>query len=191
MTGTPLAITGLLVGVVGGIYGLGGGSLLGPMLVGAGLSVARVAPAALASTLVTSTVGVGSYALLSLFTSGSVRLDWIPRSNTLPRQLYYSIADNVPYVRQLVVPLSASRVRQLPRGQASEVSQGWRQIVVVMRSSSWRKRPWCSGDIYACGGGETGEIAQRGHRRPHPGPKALVMHPSTAMSLTASPTMRS
>jgi len=100
-------------------------------------------------------------------------------------------ADNAPYVRQLVVPLSASRVRQLPRGQASEVSQGWRQIVVVMRSSSWRKWPRCSGDIYACGGGETGEIAQRGHRRPHPGPKALVMHPSTAMSLTASPTMRS
>jgi uncharacterized protein len=76
MTGTPLAITGLLVGVVGGIYGIGGGSLLGPMLVGAGLSVARVAPAALASTLVTSTVGVGSYALLSLFTSGPVRPDW-------------------------------------------------------------------------------------------------------------------
>lgn len=50
--------------------------LLGPMLVGAGLSVARVAPAALASTLVTSTVGVCSYALLSLFTSGPIRPEW-------------------------------------------------------------------------------------------------------------------
>jgi uncharacterized membrane protein YfcA len=58
--GRSLAIAGLLVGVVGGVYGIGGGSLLGPMLVGAGLSVAWVAPAALASTLVTSTVGVCS-----------------------------------------------------------------------------------------------------------------------------------
>ena len=46
------------------------------MLVGAGLSVARVAPAALASTFATSTVGVGSYALLSLSTSGPVRPEW-------------------------------------------------------------------------------------------------------------------
>jgi uncharacterized membrane protein YfcA len=75
-SGRPLAVAGLVVGVVGGIYGIGGGSLLGPMLVGAGLSVARVAPAALASTFVTSTVGVGSYALLSLSTSGPVRPEW-------------------------------------------------------------------------------------------------------------------
>ena len=65
-SGRPLAVAGLVVGVVGGIYGIGGGSLLGPMLVGAGLSVARVAPAALASTFVTSTVGVGSYAAESV-----------------------------------------------------------------------------------------------------------------------------
>jgi uncharacterized membrane protein YfcA len=76
-TGRPLAVAGLLVGVVGGIYGIGGGSLLGPMLVGAGLSVVRVAPAALASTLVTSSVGVASYALLSLIASGPVRPEWI------------------------------------------------------------------------------------------------------------------
>jgi hypothetical protein len=75
-TGRPLAVAGLVVGAVGGIYGIGGGSLLGPMLVGAGLSVVRVAPAALATTLVTSTVGVGSYAVLSLVTSGPVRPDW-------------------------------------------------------------------------------------------------------------------
>jgi len=52
--GRPLAVAGLVVGVVGGIYGIGGRSVLGPMLVGAGLAVARVGPAALASTLVTS-----------------------------------------------------------------------------------------------------------------------------------------
>jgi uncharacterized protein len=75
-TPRSLAVAGLAVGVVGGIYGIGGGSLLGPMLVGAGLSVARVAPAALASTLVTSTVGVGSYAVLSLFADGPVRPEW-------------------------------------------------------------------------------------------------------------------
>jgi uncharacterized protein len=75
-TGRPLAVAGLVVGIVGGIYGIGGGSLLGPLLVGACLSVARVAPAALASTLVTSTVGVGTYVLLSLFTSGPVRPEW-------------------------------------------------------------------------------------------------------------------
>jgi hypothetical protein len=49
---TPRAITGLAltVGVIGGIYGIGGGSILGPILVGSGMSIAAVAPAALAST---------------------------------------------------------------------------------------------------------------------------------------------
>ena len=51
---SAVGVAGLVVGVVGGIYGIGGGSVLGPMLVGAGLAVARVGPAALASTLVTS-----------------------------------------------------------------------------------------------------------------------------------------
>jgi uncharacterized protein len=75
-TGRPLITAGLFVGVIGGIYGVGGGSLLGPLLVGAGLSVARVAPAAMASTLVTSCVGVASYAALSLFSEGAVRPLW-------------------------------------------------------------------------------------------------------------------
>ena len=48
----------LIVGVVGGIYGIGGGSILGPILVGLGLPVTAVAPAALASTFLTSAVGV-------------------------------------------------------------------------------------------------------------------------------------
>jgi uncharacterized protein len=66
----------LVVGVVGGIYGIGGGSILGPILVGSGLSVAIVAPAALASTFVTSIVGAVTYALLGLTTSGSIAPDW-------------------------------------------------------------------------------------------------------------------
>ncbi len=71
-------ITGLAlaVGVVGGIYGIGGGSILGPILVGTGLSVATVAPAALASTFVTSIAGAATYALLALTTSGSIAPEW-------------------------------------------------------------------------------------------------------------------
>ncbi|MFJ8746210.1 TSUP family transporter [Embleya sp. NPDC127516] len=64
------------VGVVGGIYGIGGGSLLGPILVGRGTPVATVAPAALASTFVTSVVGAATLALLSLTATGDVAPDW-------------------------------------------------------------------------------------------------------------------
>lgn len=75
----PGAITapGLGVGVVGGIYGIGGGSLLGPILVGSGLTVVVVAPAALVATFTTSIVGVATYGLLSLVADGPVGPDWI------------------------------------------------------------------------------------------------------------------
>ncbi|HST68029.1 MAG TPA: sulfite exporter TauE/SafE family protein [Solirubrobacterales bacterium] len=66
----------LAVGVVGGIYGIGGGSILAPALVGLGFSVAEVAPAALASTFFTSIVGVLTYAIISLRHSGSIAPDW-------------------------------------------------------------------------------------------------------------------
>ncbi len=66
----------LAVGTVGGIYGIGGGSLLGPILAGRGTPVAQVAPAALASTFVTSVVGAITYALLSLSSEGSIAPDW-------------------------------------------------------------------------------------------------------------------
>lgn len=74
----PRTLTGLalVVGVVGGIYGIGGGSLLGPILAGRGMPVARVAPAALAATFATSLVGAAAYALLSLVSSGDVVPDW-------------------------------------------------------------------------------------------------------------------
>ncbi|MFD4021997.1 sulfite exporter TauE/SafE family protein [Streptomyces sp. NPDC058576] len=70
---TRLAVA---VGVAGGIYGIGGGSLLGPILVGRGMPVAKVAPAALAATFVTSVVGAGTYALLSLTTTGDIAPFW-------------------------------------------------------------------------------------------------------------------
>ncbi|MFD5626908.1 sulfite exporter TauE/SafE family protein [Streptomyces sp. NPDC127072] len=75
----PRVVTGLAlaVGIVGGIYGIGGGSVLGPLLVGRGIPVAEVAPAALASTFATSVVGASTYALLSLNQSGSIAPDWL------------------------------------------------------------------------------------------------------------------
>ena len=74
----PATITGLGIGVgiVGSIYGIGGGSLLGPVLVGAGLPVTTVAPAALATTFLTSVVGVSTYGLLALTTEGPVSPHW-------------------------------------------------------------------------------------------------------------------
>lgn len=75
---SPRVITGLalVVGVVGGIYGIGGGSILGPILVGLGMSVARVAPAALASTFVTSAAGALTYWLLAFAVPGTVAPNW-------------------------------------------------------------------------------------------------------------------
>ncbi|MFF8395065.1 TSUP family transporter [Streptomyces sp. NPDC016172] len=74
----PRTVTALalMVGVVGGVYGIGGGSILGPVLVGRGVPVAKVAPAALASTFATSVVGASTYALLSLAHRGSIAPDW-------------------------------------------------------------------------------------------------------------------
>ena len=66
----------LAVGLIGGIYGIGGGSLLAPLLVGMGLSVLAVAPASIVVTFITSVVGVIAFALLSLTQSGSIAPDW-------------------------------------------------------------------------------------------------------------------
>ncbi|WP_407841167.1 sulfite exporter TauE/SafE family protein [Streptomyces sp. DSM 116496] len=75
---SPRAVTALAltVGVIGGIYGIGGGSLLGPVLVGRGMPVAQVAPAALASTFATSVVGAATYTLLAFSGSGGIAPDW-------------------------------------------------------------------------------------------------------------------
>ena len=70
----PLAFA---VGVVGGIYGIGGGSILAPVLLLAGYSAYRVAPAALLSTMAASIVGVVTFSLLSLTTAeGAAAPDW-------------------------------------------------------------------------------------------------------------------
>lgn len=59
--GSPVAISvvGFLAGTLGGIYGIGGGSLVAPYLVGmAGYLVHRIAGATLAATWITSVTGV-------------------------------------------------------------------------------------------------------------------------------------
>jgi uncharacterized membrane protein YfcA len=64
------------VGCVGGIYGIGGGSILAPMLVGSGRSPSDVAPATLASTFVTSIAGVITFVILSVESTRAVAPDW-------------------------------------------------------------------------------------------------------------------
>jgi uncharacterized membrane protein YfcA len=66
-----------IVGTIGGIYGIGGGSILAPILVGLGFSVVEVAPAALAATFLTSIAGVVTYALLGLQGGGNIAPDWL------------------------------------------------------------------------------------------------------------------
>lgn len=64
----PLVLAGvsLGVGIIGGIYGIGGGAILAPFCTAVlGLPVYIVAGAALASTFLTSAVGVGFYSYLA------------------------------------------------------------------------------------------------------------------------------
>ncbi|MBS1844818.1 MAG: sulfite exporter TauE/SafE family protein [Actinobacteria bacterium] len=65
-----------IVGTIGGIYGIGGGSILGPVLVGFGFSVVEVAPAALTATFLTSFAGVLTYAAISLGANGDIAPQW-------------------------------------------------------------------------------------------------------------------
>jgi uncharacterized protein len=65
-----------VVGCVGGIYGIGGGSILAPILIGSGRKPTEVAPGALAATFVTSVAGVLAFTILSLHQHTSVAPDW-------------------------------------------------------------------------------------------------------------------
>jgi uncharacterized protein len=71
-----LILLAAVVGCLGGIYGIGGGSILAPILIGSGRRAFEVAPAALASTFVTSVAGVITFTILSLHQHGSVAPDW-------------------------------------------------------------------------------------------------------------------
>jgi uncharacterized membrane protein YfcA len=76
LTGVTLVLVAAAVGCVGGIYGVGGGSILAPILIGTGRSPSEVAPATLASTFLTSVAGVVTYVLLATQSNGSISPDW-------------------------------------------------------------------------------------------------------------------
>jgi uncharacterized protein len=71
-----LIVLASAVGCVGGIYGIGGGSILAPALIGEGRPPAEVAPAALASTFVTSIAGVITFTILSIHQHATIAPDW-------------------------------------------------------------------------------------------------------------------
>ena len=72
-------ILSFIVGIVGGIYGIGGGSIIAPFFVTFfGLPVYTVAGAALMGTFVTSVAGVIFYqAIAPLYPNTSVAPDWL------------------------------------------------------------------------------------------------------------------
>ena len=78
---TPLTIylVCFLVGIIGGIYGIGGGSIIAPVLVTmVGLPVYVIAGAALMGTCITSVSGVIFYKFLSYVYPGvSIAPDWM------------------------------------------------------------------------------------------------------------------
>jgi hypothetical protein len=71
-----LVLLSAAVGCVGGIYGIGGGSILAPILIGTGRQPSEVAPAALAATFVTSVAGVITFTILSVNEPAHVAPDW-------------------------------------------------------------------------------------------------------------------
>jgi len=67
-----LFVLSLIVGVIGGTYGIGGGAIIAPFLVAMfHLPVHSVAGAALLGTFITSVAGVAIYTLISPFYSES------------------------------------------------------------------------------------------------------------------------
>ena len=68
-----------IVGIIGGIYGIGGGAIIAPFLVTFfGLPIYTVAGAALMGTFVTSVAGVAFYsAIAPLYPQVSVSPDWL------------------------------------------------------------------------------------------------------------------
>ena len=73
----PVLVTlAAAVGCVGGIYGIGGGSILAPILIGSGRPPSEVAPAALVSTFVTSVAGVITFTILSVHADAPIAPDW-------------------------------------------------------------------------------------------------------------------
>jgi len=71
-----LVLIAAAVGCAGGIYGIGGGSVLAPLLIATGRPPSQAAPAALVSTFVTSLAGVITFTILAAHQHGAVAPDW-------------------------------------------------------------------------------------------------------------------
>jgi uncharacterized membrane protein YfcA len=71
-----LLVVAAAVGCVGGIYGIGGGAILAPIVIGSGRPPAEVAPATLASTFTSSVAGVVTFRVLATQHHGSIAPDW-------------------------------------------------------------------------------------------------------------------
>jgi len=71
-----LVVLAAAVACVRGIYGIGGESIPAPALIGTGRRPSEVAPATLASTMVTSIAGLITFVILLPHEPGSVAPDW-------------------------------------------------------------------------------------------------------------------
>lgn len=68
----------LLIGIIGGIYGIGGGALIMPFCVSMlGLPVASVAGATLFATFIASICGVGIYSLVPIYQGQTAPPHWL------------------------------------------------------------------------------------------------------------------
>ena len=83
-TGPVIWALALIVGTIGGVYRIGGGSLRAPLLMAAGYSAYEVAPATLTATSLTSIAGVLSYQVPQLAHGGSIAPDWILGASSAP-----------------------------------------------------------------------------------------------------------
>lgn len=73
----PVMALALVIGVIGGIYGIGGGAIMVPVLVAMfGLSLHGIAGATLLGTLLTSVAGVAIYQFLPAPPGMETRPDW-------------------------------------------------------------------------------------------------------------------
>jgi uncharacterized membrane protein YfcA len=72
-----ISLLALAVGVVGGIYGIGGGSVLAPILIASGFTAYEVAPATLLATFLTSIAGIATFGILQMTRGGSIAPEWI------------------------------------------------------------------------------------------------------------------
>ena len=153
-----ISLLALAVGVAGGIYGIGGGSLLAPVLIACGFSAYEVAPATLLATFLTSIAGIATFEVLQLTRGGSVAPEWIfgplDGSWRLRGQLRgrASVIRRSARVRRSPVWLSRRRrTRSHPRGRSS---RPWRSARSMWPAAPVRnRRRWSSrrGSGQPCG----------------------------------------